>query len=60
MRSASYFFLQSDPTENRQFRRLWSEPARALRLPAAARPVRTLDQLAAEIMVSWRAEGGRA
>ncbi|MCW2246216.1 hypothetical protein M2352_001807 [Azospirillum fermentarium] len=60
MRAASDFFRQSDPAENRQFRRLWAEPAHALRLPAPAPAARTLDQLAAEITLVWRAEAGRA
>lgn len=56
MRNAETAFRQSDPTKNRQFRRLWTEPARALRIVAMPPTVRSLDHLAVEIMVSWRAE----
>ncbi|RJF81874.1 hypothetical protein D3877_17405 [Azospirillum cavernae] len=56
MRNAETAFRQSDPTENRQFRRLWTEPARALRIAVPPPPVRTLDHIAAEVLVRWRSE----
>ena len=59
MRSADAF-RQSDPDLNRQFRRLWTEPARARRITAPVPVPATFDSTAVEIVADWRANRGRA
>lgn len=58
MRNPDAAFRQSDPTENRHFRRMWTEPARALRIVPPVPAVRTLDHIAIEILTAWRADAG--
>ena len=58
MRDTAHLASMDDPSENRWFSRRWVD------LPRRSRPlapvVRTLDTIDAEVLVSWRAETGRA